>query len=223
MNQPTSSPSTQALEAFHGIDAYTLGDAARRAGTGAVLHLFKPVAGPSHFVGRALTARIQYEPHRQIPLKDYGGAQLREQAGPGDVVVLDGSGLMLSAMGEIAFADLQARGAAAALVYGCVRDVEQHRELGLVLPVFAAGVALASVAGNARIVEVGQPIYPGGVRIATGDLIAGCSGGVAVVPWDDREAVLEQAHRITESDRLVREGLRRGESSARLWEQHKAF
>lgn len=217
-------PDTQfdpAIEAFRNIDAYTLGDAARRAGTGAVLHQLKPQTAHTTFVGRALTARIHHEPHKHIPLNGYGSAQMRAHVRPGDVVVIDGGGLMLTAMGELAFADLVSRGAAAAVVNACVRDLEQAANLGLELPVFSVGVAITSAGGTSRIIDIGAPVYLSGVRIETGDLVAGCRGGLVIVPWTERAAVLDQALQITRSDQLVRDGLQRGESMTQLWQQYK--
>jgi|Laugresbdmm110sn_1035088.scaffolds.fasta_scaffold73748_2 regulator of RNase E activity RraA len=203
------------------FDGYTLGDAARRAQTGGILHSFKPQARRTSFVGRALTARIHYEPHKDIPVKQYGGAQLRDQAKPGDVIVLDAGGLMLSAMGELAFAHLVRQGAVGVVLNGCVRDVEQLLSMDLALAVFALGTAMATVAGHARIIEVGLPVYLSGIRIETGDLVAGCLGGVLSAPWDDRQAIVEQARLIGESDHQVRDGLKRGESMTELWYKHK--
>jgi len=210
------------LQEFRRFDAYTLGDSARQAGTGGILPHLKPQTRNSILVGRALTARIHYEQHRTIPIKDYGAAQLREQVRPNDVIIMDGGGLMLSAMGELAFANLVDRKAAGAVVNACVRDVEQMESLGLGLPVFALGAAIPSVAGSARIVDIGSPIYISGVRIASGDILAGCRGGIVVIPWEDREAVLAVARGIAESDRRVREGLKRGESMSELWVKHKS-
>lgn len=209
------------LAALRQHDGYTLGDSARRARTGGILTGLLPQTGRSAFVGRALTARIHYEPHRDIPLKDYGGAQLREQARPGDVIVLDGGGLLMSAMGELAFAHLVRQGAQGVVLNGCVRDVEQLEQMDLALPVFALGTAIQTVAGHARILDVGATVYIQGIRIDAGDLVAGCRGGVVVVPWADRAAVLEQAQLVGESDRRVREGIARGESMSRLWTDHK--
>ncbi|MGE4242862.1 RraA family protein [Ramlibacter sp.] len=209
------------LAELRGFDGYTLGDSARRAQTGGVLHAFKPQGRRTTFVGRALTARIQYEPHRSIPVKEYGGAQLREHAKPGDVIVLDAGGLMLSAMGELAFAHLVRRGAVGVVLNGCVRDVEQLETLDLDLAVFALGTAISTVAGNARIIDVGSTVYLNGIRIDSGDLVAGCRGGVIAAPWNDREAILEQARSIGESDRQVRDGMARGESMPELWSKHK--
>lgn len=209
------------LDEFRSFDAYTLGDAARDAGTGNILQHLKPQTRDSRFVGRALPARIWREQFKSVPVKQYGSADLREQARPGDVVVLDGGGMMLSAMGDLAFANLKLKGAAGAVVNACVRDVEQLEELELGLPVFSLGAAIASVAGNSRVVDIRQPVYIQGVRICHGDLIAGCRGGIVVIPWEDRHAVLEQARRIANTDRLVRDGLQRGESITSLWQQHK--
>ena len=211
----------QTLAQFRQFDAYTLGDAARRAGTGGVLHHLKPQTADTRFVGRALTARIWREPHKTIALKDWGGAQLREQTRPGDVVLLDGGGLMLSAMGELAFANLTRLGAAGVVVNGAVRDVDQLEDLQLGLPVFALGAAIASVAGNGRIIDVKGTLYIEGLRIRHGDLIAGCRGGIVIIPWEDRQAVLKEARAIADSDRLVRDGLARGESISTLWAAHK--
>lgn len=211
------------LCALREIDGYTLGDSARRAHTGGILQALKPQTANTTFVGRALTARIHYEPHKTIPLNEYGGAQLREQAEPGDVLVLDGGGLPFSMIGELAFAHLVRKSAAGVVIYGCVRDVEQLERMGLSLPVFSLGVAITSVAGNARIIDVGAPIYLNGIRIERGDVVAGCRGGVVTFPWNDRAAVLEQARLISESDRHVREGLAKGESMTQLWTKHKSF
>lgn len=212
-----------AFAALRTFDGYTIGDSARRAQTGGVLHSLKPQTAKSMFVGRALTARIHYEPHKTIPLNEYGGAQLREQAQPGDVIVLDGGGLNLSMIGELAFAHLVRKGAVGVVIQGAVRDLEQLESMDLPISVFALGTALASVAGNARIIDVGAPVYLHGIRIERGDLVAGCRGGVVAVPWADREAVLQQARLIGETDTKVRDGLARGESMTQLWTKHKSF
>lgn len=211
------------LDQFRRFDAYTLGDAARRAMTGGILQQLRPQSADTTFVGRALTARLCYEQHKSIPLNEYGAAQLREHVQPGDVIVLDAGGLMMSAMGELAFAHVVSRGAAGAVVNGCVRDVEQLEEMALRLPVFALGTAITTVAGSARVVDIGCTLYLSGVRVDTGDLVAGCRGGVVVIPWQDRSAVYHEAQRIAESDRRVRDGLQSGESMPQLWQKHKSF
>lgn len=207
------------LHAFRGIDAYTLADGARRCGLGGVIHELRPQTRASVFVGRAVTARIQHEPNRDVPVKDYGGWKLHDRAGAGDVAVLDGSGLYLTAMGALAITNLKRRGAAAAVVNACVRDVEEMDDLGL--PVFAVGTGITTVAGHGFVTDLEMPVTIHGVRIATGDLIAGCRGGIVVVPWDERERVLAETLRILDSDRVVREGIKKGQAVGALWHQAK--
>jgi 4-hydroxy-4-methyl-2-oxoglutarate aldolase len=124
-------------------------------------------------------------------------------------------------MGELAFAHLVRRGAVGVVLNGCVRDVEQLEGLDLPLAVFALGTAISTVAGFARIIDVGSTVYIGGIRIETGDLVAGCRGGVVAAPWADRARILAQAREIGESDRQVRDGMARGESMTQLWTKHK--
>jgi 4-hydroxy-4-methyl-2-oxoglutarate aldolase len=204
---------------FKELDAYTLADGARRHGTGGVIHALKPQTGATTFVGRAVTARVIHEPNREIPVRDYGGWQAREKMGPGDVLVLDGGGLPLTVMGALAVATLVQRGATAAVVNACVRDVEMMEQT---FPVFAVGTAISTVAGHGYVTDVGDPVYIQGTRVTTGDLVAGCRGGVVVVPWDDREGVLQETLRIVESDRRVMAGIMQGEALGQIWVKHKA-
>lgn len=210
------------LDQFRAFDAYTLGDAARRASTGGLLRHIQPQLSVTTMVGRALPARIRFEQHRSIPIAEYGTAQLREMVQPGDVIVLDAGGLMMSLMGELAYANLVKRGAAGAVLNGCMRDAEQMEAMQQGMPVFALGTAIETVAGRACVVEIGQPVYIHGVRIAQGDLIAGCRGGLTVIPWDDRAAVLAEASGIAASDAQVMAGLQRGESMAEIWKKYKS-
>ena len=206
-------------EPFSEIDAYTLGDAARRRGTGGVISRLKPQTAGTSFVGRALTARVLFEPHRDIPVAEYGAGKLLDQIKPGDVVVLDGGGVALTVWGDLATAILQARGGAAAVINAYVRDIEV---IDPEFPLFATGVGIASVAGHGVVADVGQPIELEGIRIRTGDLIAGCAGGIVSVPWQDRIEVLEQCLTLLDTDRRVRNGISKGGAISELWHQHKS-
>jgi 4-hydroxy-4-methyl-2-oxoglutarate aldolase len=213
------SMTAQMDDRFHQVDAYTLADAARRRQTGGVVHSLKPQNGAARFVGRALTARVHVEPNREVPLGQYGAAALLDQVSNGHVLVLDGGGIFLSALGDLAAAIIQRRGGVAAVVNAAVRDIE---DIDPGFPMFALGVAIASIASHGYITGVGEPVHIEGIRIETGDLIAGCRGGIVAIPWADREAVLQQSLALMESDRLVREGLRGGASMSEVWQQHKA-
>jgi regulator of RNase E activity RraA len=204
---------------FEDIDAYTLGDAARRRSIGGVVDGLKPQTNRTGFVGRALTARVEYHPNTPLPLGQYGAAALLDRVAPGNVVIVDGGGRMLSAFGDLAILIIQRRGGVAAVVNAAVRDVE---DIDPGFPLFARGVAITSIASHGCITGVGEPVHIEGIKIETGDLVAGCRGGIVTVPASAADAVRAQALEIIESDRRVREGLDRGESMGSLWQQHKA-
>lgn len=203
---------------FRDIDAYTLADGARNAGTGSVHHEFRTQTGASRFVGRALTARVIHDPNRDIPVRDYGGWKTRERIGPGEVLVLDAGGVRLTVMGELAVLSMVRVGAAGAVVNGCVRDVEMMDQA---FPVFAIDTAISTVAGHGYVTDVGAPVFIGGTRVETGDIVAGCRGGVVFVPWAMRDAVLEQCRRIVASDERVKQGILKGEPLGQVWRDAK--
>ncbi|QDC37246.1 RraA family protein [Sphingobium fuliginis] len=204
---------------FEDVDAYTMGDAARRCQVGGVIDGLKPQTAGSGFVGRALTARVEYHPNTPLPLGQYGAAALLDRVAPGDVVILDGGARFLSAFGDLAITIIQRRGGVAAVVNAAVRDIE---DIDPTFPLFARGVAITSIASHGFITGVGEPVHVEGIKIETGDLVAGCKGGIVAVPAGAADEVRRQSLEIIESDRRVREGLERGESMGSLWQQHKA-
>ena len=98
---------SQLDQRFLSIDAYTIADAARRRGTGGVIHSLTPQNDASRFVGRALTARVQLEPHKEVPLSQYAAGAFLDRVSEGDVVLLDGGGHFLSALGDLAATIIQ--------------------------------------------------------------------------------------------------------------------
>jgi regulator of RNase E activity RraA len=202
-------------------DAYTLADAARRLGVGGVVTRLKPQTRASQFHGRALTARVRHTPHTPVPLADYGIAELLERIGPGDVMVLDMGGLQFTGMGDIVATYLARQGVMAAVVNGLIRDAEEIEETGL--PVFSLGVGIGTIAGRGMIEGIGEPVWLDGIRFGTGDMVAGCRGGVVCVAPQDERAVLAVAAEIQASDRSVVDALVRGEPATQIWKRHKSL
>lgn len=213
--------STNPSEEQDKLDAYTLADAARRIGVGGVVMGIKPQTRATQFTGRALTARVRHVPNTAVPLGDYGIGQLLDQVKAGDVVVLDVGGVRLTAMGDIVGTYLARIGAAGAVVNGLIRDAEEIDATGL--SVFALDVGISTVAGHGFIEGIGEPVWLEGIRVATGDLVAGCRGGVAVIAKEDVQAVRKVALEIRESDRKVMESLGRGEPASAVWKRHKSI
>ena len=103
-------------------------------------------------------------------------------AEPGDVLVVDGAGLLERAvLGEIMARYAVTRGVAALVVDGAVRDAE-----GLAagpIPVFAAGINHLGPYKDGPG-EVHGPVQAGGSVVRSGDVVVGDADGVVVVPHE---------------------------------------
>jgi 4-hydroxy-4-methyl-2-oxoglutarate aldolase len=110
---------------------------------------------------------------------------------PGEVVVLAAPEPWSAALvGELLALQARTRGAAALLVDGAVRDVDELVALGF--PVWARAVYAAGAAKD-EPGELGVPVTVGGVRIDPGDLVVLDGDGAAVVPRDRCGDVLAAA------------------------------
>lgn len=152
------------------------------------------------FAGRAVTVRyLPLREDRAAALSPYNEAapffDAWEQAGPGDVVVIDAAAREdAGILGEMLATRLHRRGAAAVVCDGGMRDVVALRELGL--PVFCRGPAPASSTAGLMLVDHGLPVAIGGVTVFPGDMVVGDEDGVVVCPaaaWE--KALAEVASR----------------------------
>lgn len=130
---------------------------------------------------------------------------------PGDVVVLAAPEPWSAALvGELLALQARTRGAAALLVDGAVRDVDELVALGL--PVWARTVCAAGAAKD----EPGAlqvPVTVGGVRIEPGDLVVLDGDGAVVVPRARSGGVLAAAEARHASEAELRARLAAGEST----------
>jgi 4-hydroxy-4-methyl-2-oxoglutarate aldolase len=132
-------------------------------------------------------------------------------ARPGDVLVLTmPDPVPVALVGDLLATQAKARGVAAILVDGAVRDAEELAELGL--PIWARWIrvrgAAKEVAGT-----IDEPVTVGGATIRAGDLVVLDGDGAAVVPHERVEAVLETAEAREEKERVKRAKLQAGELS----------
>ncbi len=130
---------------------------------------------------------------------------------PGDVVVLAAPEPWSAALvGELLALQARTRGAAALLVDGAVRDVDELLALGL--PVWARAVCAAGAAKD----EPGAlqvPVTVGGVQIEPGDLVVLDGDGAVVVPRGRCDDVLAAAEERQASELDLQERLAAGEST----------
>ena len=134
-----------------------------------------------------------------------------DTAQPGDVVVLAAPEPWSAALvGELLALQAWTRGAAALLVDGAVRDVDELVALGL--PVWGRAVC----AGGATKSEPGEldvPVTVGGVLVEPGDLVVLDGDGVVIVPRASCSEVLAASEARHASELDLRARLTAGEST----------
>lgn len=165
----------------------------------------RPVAPGMTLLGRALTCECA--PGDNLTLH-----KVITMAGPGDVIVVSGSGMDCSVLGEMMAVCCQVKGVAGAVIDGCVRDSAALAEMAF--PVFARG-RHPKGPSRSTMGTIGQAVECGGVVVETGDIIAADADGVVVIKPQEAEAVLAKA-----KDKLAKEAewmklLRAGHST---WE-----
>ena len=106
--------------------------------------------------------------------------------------------------GELLSTAAKVRGAAGALMDGCVRDIKAIRAMGF--PVFHGGIAPLDSKGRGQIMAIDVPIICTGVALKSGDLVFGDADGVVVVPVEVEDKVLALAfEKVTGERNTLRE------------------
>jgi RraA family protein len=131
-------------------------------------------------------------------------------ARPGDVVVVDASGSMMTAvLGDLVATKARHRGIAGFVVDGLIRDLPGILGLGD-LPVFARGVTPIGPLHRGPG-EVNFPISAGGIVVHPGDVIVGDLNGVVVVPRDIAADLLQRLTDRAEAETAYVAAVARGE------------
>lgn len=161
-----------------------------------------PTSSDATLVGTAITVRKA--PQSSAPGKgaaageaDMGEIEGANQAGPGDVLVIEGlEGV--SAMGGLMSTMAKRQGAAGAVVDGGVRDVAHARALGF--PIWSSEITPVTGKWRSEVVEVNGPVSIAGCAVNPGDLVVADETGVAFVPADQAPTVVERAEGIAAAE-----------------------
>jgi 4-hydroxy-4-methyl-2-oxoglutarate aldolase len=166
----------------------------------------EPVAGPA-------------VPVRCHPGDNLAVHRVMEDLSPGDVLVVDGAGVLVGYLGDILGTAALARGAIAAVIDGGARDQRDLAKLGFA--VWARGPAIP---GAAKLTAgtVGTSIVCGGVHIRPGDWIVADADGVVAVDSATLTQTIDGADARLASEERVRNQLREGALTLDLFELRKA-
>jgi regulator of RNase E activity RraA len=151
----------------------------------------KPVGPGMKFAGSALTVRIRACDNLVI----YKALELSQ---PGDVLVIATNNFQGAATwGDLTSMIARAKGVAAMVTDGMVRDVEGICQVGV--PVFARGATPNSPFKDGQG-EVNFTVSCGGVAVRPGDILVGDGDGVVVVPREEWDEVLKSVAKILEKE-----------------------
>ncbi len=151
----------------------------------------KPVGPGMKFAGSALTVRIRACDNLVI----YKALELAQ---PGDAIVIATNNFQGAATwGDLTSMIARAKGVAAMVTDGMVRDVEGICQVGV--PVFARGATPNSPFKDGQG-EVNFTVSCGGVTVRPGDLLVGDSDGVVVIPREEWDEVLKGVVKILEKE-----------------------
>lgn len=180
----------------------------------------RPLDEASVMVGRARTAAFMevYAPPTEGNPYELEIA-LVDSLQPGEVPVFACSNpARVAPWGELLSTAASVRGAAGALMDGCVRDIKGIRAMGF--PVFHGGIAPLDSRGRAKIMALDVPIECAGVPVRPGDLVFGDADGVVVVPREAEEEVLRLAFAKVSGERDTLRDLRAGHSLADVFARY---
>jgi regulator of RNase E activity RraA len=171
----------------------------------------RPLDDGLSFVGRARTglyadsySLLDGENPYELEIK------LVDDLKPGDVAVFACGGPTdrIAPWGELLTTAATARGAAACVTDGLVRDVRHIRNMKF--PVFHGGIGPLDSKGRGRMIEIDRPVVCAGVSVCTGDTVFGDVDGVVVIPRFISEQVFERALDKATRENHTREELRQG-------------
>ncbi len=190
---------TQALIAgFWEIHTSTIANAIDDLGVGGIIIGLRAVVPGTKAVGPAVTVRERTGARGTFGVEDFKVGHVIDGAAAGDVIVIDNGGNPVSTWGGMASYAAKVKGIAGLLVDGGVRDWEEQQEFGF--PLFSRHVVPTSGKTRIKVEAIGEPITIEGVLIRPGDLIVADGTGVAVIPIERAEEMLEMTRRYAADD-----------------------
>jgi 4-hydroxy-4-methyl-2-oxoglutarate aldolase len=174
----------------------------------------KPLQQDTTIVGPAVTLRYVMERNTTTQLfAEKAKPKLADRdayavAEPGDVIVFDVGGKVISTQGGLSTLMAVKAKLAGNIVDGGVRDVEDIHELKY--PVWARGVTPISGKYRIEAVEINGPVNIAGVQVNPGDLVIADDTGIVFIPSDKIEEVLEKTKALIAKEQKVVDAINQG-------------
>ena len=200
----------QLLQRCQTIGTSTWSDALDACGISGVVRGLVQRSGRGRFAGFAVTARERAGALGSFPRTDFGVGKMIAAIAPGDVLMADVGGADISTFGGLAAFATKQRGAAAVVIDGGCRDLEEIRATDLWL----ASRCVTPTTGKTRLKleAIGEPVSIGRIAVKPGDPVVGDDTGLVVIPRGDLERVLDAASRMLATDAEVERAIHAGRS-----------
>jgi 4-hydroxy-4-methyl-2-oxoglutarate aldolase len=194
------------VERYRELGSATVHEAS--GGQGALSSRIKPISPDMKVCGPAMTVKVRPGDNLILHKAIY-------VAQAGDVIVADAQGFTEAGpWGEIMAVAAMARGIAGLVINGSVRDSREMSGLGF--PVFSRGLCIKGTE-KVSLGLINHPLNLDNITIMPGDLILGDRDGVVVVRREEASAVLDKSLAREEKEKIIKERLRKGESTLDIY------
>jgi 4-hydroxy-4-methyl-2-oxoglutarate aldolase len=180
----------------------------------------RPLDEARVMVGRARTAAFMEVYHIEPGANPYElEIALIDSLKPGEIPVFACSNpARVAPWGELLSTASRARGAAGAVMDGCVRDIKGIKAMAF--PVFHGGIAPLDSKGRGKIMAIDVPIECAGVAVSPGDLVFGDADGIVFIPRRIEADVLRLAFEKVSGERQTLKELERGDTLGDVFARH---
>jgi 3-hexulose-6-phosphate synthase / 6-phospho-3-hexuloisomerase len=183
------------------VSAANVSDAMHRGGVAPGIY---PLVPGMRCFGRAVTVRT-------APGDWAKPVEAIDQAGPGDVLVIEAGGVAPAVWGELATTSAVMQKVEGVIIDGGARDTGDIRKLSL--PLFCRFTC--PNAGEPKgLGEIGAGIHISGVPVSAGDWILADDDGVVVIPQAQAVEIANRAMDVLEHENRLREEITRGSTLA---------
>ncbi len=191
------------------LDSCAVSDACDRLGlVDRVATGLAPLTGPAQAAGRVVT--VELGPWTGGSQGSHLCAAATDSATADDVIVVAHHGRTdCAGWGGNLSRAARARGAAATIVDGAARDIDESRAVGYA--VFASAATPRTARGRTEEVAWGGPVSIGGVTVDHGDYVVADSTGVVFVPAGRIDEVLAAAEAIAAKEAAMAAALDAGQ------------
>lgn len=181
-------PPKEIIDGFMKVSTCNVSDALDKLGLRCGAGGIRPLYDCPKIVGPAITMKvIPYGP--EVP-SGHMGADPLSVSQEGDIIVIDNGGRTdQNCWGEILSYAAKQKGVAGVIIDGACRDVDIIQQIRF--PVYARGVVPFTARGRNVQGDYNCTVQIAGIQVRPGDLIMADVNGIAVIPRERAEEVLE--------------------------------